>query len=250
MQDHITKPINPEHLYQTLVKHIHPSRIIERRKHQSDSGAVVPEMESPAAQTELPHIQGLDMEDGIRRAAGKVRLYRSLLGTFAQSYANFIATAEEKMEAGLSDDLSRMYHTLAGVAGNIGATGLYRQANALSHQLKDQDAEGLRRSDIRQQIDDIHSGLASLLEGIAPIAGSGTKSEVVKVLDRGQLVALLETAQRLALDNDPAAAGPVEELLRDYDTGAYREACEAIRNDLHQMEFDTAAAAIQKLLQA
>jgi hypothetical protein len=32
--------------------------------------------------------------------------------------------------------------------------------------------------------------------------------------------------------------------------GEYKDACEAICNDLHQMEFDTAIAAIQQLLQA
>jgi CheY-like chemotaxis protein/HPt (histidine-containing phosphotransfer) domain-containing protein len=250
MQDHITKPIHPEALYQALVKHIDAGRISERRKINPDSGALLSEKDQTEALGDLPEIPGLDMQDGIRRAAGKVRLYRSLLGTFSQTYGSFVATANEKAAAGEAGDLSRMYHTLAGVAGNIGATGLYRMANTLSNHLKDQTAEVLQGEETRRQIEEVHAILTGLLNGMALLAPAAEKAAALRPLDQAQMKQMLETALQLATENDPAAAGPLEELLRDYETGEYKDACEAICNDLHQMEFDTAIAAIQKLLQA
>jgi two-component system sensor histidine kinase/response regulator len=250
MQDHITKPIHPEALYQALVKHINAGRISERRKNIPESGLSLSEKDQTEALGDLPEIPGLDMQDGIRRAAGKVRLYRSLLGTFSQTYGSFVATANEKAAAGQAVDLSRMYHTLAGVAGNIGATGLYRLANTLSHHLKDQTAEGLESEETRRQMEEVHAILTGLLNGMAALAPAAEQAAALRPIDPAQMKHMLETALRLATENDPAAAGPLEDLLRDYEMGEYKNACESICNDLHQMEFDTAIVAIQQLLQA
>jgi len=113
MNDHVAKPIEPEELFQALVRWI-PAR----------------PPQAPAS-PDLREIPGLDVNLGLRRVLGKMPLYLKMLGKFVSNQRD---TAESiKMALGSGDQATaqRLAHSSKGVCGNIGASDLQKQAEAL-----------------------------------------------------------------------------------------------------------------------
>ncbi|MEB3167073.1 MAG: response regulator [Cyanobacteriota bacterium] len=126
MQDHISKPIDPQRLYDRL---LHWSG---RGGDQASTLLAAP----PPASVGLA-IEGFDTERALERVGGNVRLYQRLLTSFVHTQAD----APERLAAALAADqrteAERIVHTIKGVAANLGATALADAAACL-------DAEILR----------------------------------------------------------------------------------------------------------
>src|SRR6185295_13607827 len=89
MVDHITKPIDPRVMFQTLSRWVRPVPA---------SPAAAPRPKTAAPQDRLPQIEGLDVEAGMKRVAGNRKLYLSLLRQFADKQAD----AGQRLAAALS----------------------------------------------------------------------------------------------------------------------------------------------------
>jgi len=120
MRGHIGKPIDPGEL----------ARIVASFKPPMDAtrepGTVTPA--SPRASTELAGIDGLDIRDGLLRTRGRLELYKSLLRQFVIGFRNFAGDARRLLLAGNHGDAAALAHSLKGVAGNLGATAIAREA--------------------------------------------------------------------------------------------------------------------------
>ena len=77
MSDHVSKPIDPDHLLSTLIRWAKP-----RPQQALDSQASL-SPEKASDEVILPEIAGITLADGLKRVAGNKRLYRDLLGQFA-----------------------------------------------------------------------------------------------------------------------------------------------------------------------
>jgi polar amino acid transport system substrate-binding protein len=120
MNDHVTKPINPDELFGALLKWINPGER-EIPKHLAEKTAVEAK---PSKAPPLPQLQDIDIQTGLSRVGGNENLYRSLLVKFYKEYPDSTrqikdALAKEDMKLG-----TRLAHTVKGVAGNLGARGL------------------------------------------------------------------------------------------------------------------------------
>ena len=108
MNDHISKPINVNALFATLAKWLHaPSVAVTKEEH---------------APIEL-YIDGVDTEQGLRRAGGNLSLYAELLLRFAARQKDSL---DEIRQAVLNNDIvlaSQLTHTLKGLAANLGVEG-------------------------------------------------------------------------------------------------------------------------------
>jgi PAS domain S-box-containing protein len=125
MDDHISKPINPDELFSTLLRWI---------KAGERAGAAEP-MEKDAArdkEVELPEsIAGIEIEAGLSRVGGNRRLYRNLLLKLRTDYAYYSEMIRSALEAGDTAEARRLAHTIKGVAGNIGAVDLQEASATL-----------------------------------------------------------------------------------------------------------------------
>ena len=115
--DHITKPIDPELLYRTLMQFHRPNQVTTMVGKPANrfSQAIA-----------LPEIAGLDVADGLSRVAGNMKLYRSLLGQFVEQQADAVSAVRaglERQEFGLAE---RVIHTLKGVSWESGSEGAER----------------------------------------------------------------------------------------------------------------------------
>ncbi|MGP8251516.1 MAG: PAS domain S-box protein [Terracidiphilus sp.] len=123
MDAHITKPINPAVLLQTLAVSlkIHPGVTAPTQETRADPSAFLPACGLP----------GIDAEAGLRTVQGNSKLYRKLLSTFRNTQARFEESFRNAQNETDPRAAARLAHTLAGVAGNLGAKGVYSAAKAL-----------------------------------------------------------------------------------------------------------------------
>ena len=73
-------------------------------------------------------IDGLDVEDGLERVSGNMKLYRSLLGQFVAQQADAVFAVRAGLECQDFALVERLVHTLKGVSGNLGAKTISRLA--------------------------------------------------------------------------------------------------------------------------
>jgi two-component system sensor histidine kinase/response regulator len=107
MNDHVSKPIDPALLYETL-----------GRFHAADTAAA-PAGTAPA--DGLPEVEGLDTPEGLTRVAGNKALYLKLLRLFAEQQARVPAQVADALRTGDRALAERLAHTLKGLAGSLGA---------------------------------------------------------------------------------------------------------------------------------
>ncbi|MBF0590179.1 MAG: response regulator, partial [Magnetococcales bacterium] len=185
MDDHITKPIDPDLLFDALIKRIpHKDRgVAKQLSKRSDlgSGTVLP--------ASLP---GIDLEIGLKHVAGNQPLLRKLLMEFLEDYREIIV----HIQATLNEDpesAGRAAHTLKGVAGSIGAHGLQAAALALEMGIKENRAEALE-----ELLAALDRNLAPILQGLESLTGDEAQA-VPDAAAEGELTAVSpEDRARLA----------------------------------------------------
>lgn len=152
MQDHITKPIEPNHLY-------------ERLRHWSGRGSA-PDPAGPSAaearqrsdatsamEKALPRLNGFDQKGALRRVAGNVSLYRRLLQSLLQTQADALQRLDQALADGRQAEAALIVHTVKGVAANLGATALADAAACLDSELKRGVCPAALRQAFAEQLD-------------------------------------------------------------------------------------------------
>jgi signal transduction histidine kinase/CheY-like chemotaxis protein len=132
MNDHVSKPIDPDNLFATLLRWAKP------RPKQ----AIEPEVSPPptkVSEVVIPDIPGVNSSDGLKRVAGNRRLYRDLLAQFSAKEGNAAAQISTALEDGDLKLAERIAHTVKGVAGNIGITEVQSVAQKVEKALRDGD---------------------------------------------------------------------------------------------------------------
>jgi CheY-like chemotaxis protein len=129
MNDHISKPVDPGNLFNTLLKWIKPGE-----RALPDEPAAVDEDTSDFGL--IPDLPGIDVEGGIARVGGNARSYFKLLRKFRENQSMAIESIRAALADDRSDDAIRYAHTLKGVAGTIGAKALQEIGAKLESDLK------------------------------------------------------------------------------------------------------------------
>ncbi|WP_432737095.1 response regulator [Maridesulfovibrio sp. FT414] len=136
MNDHITKPIDPDQLMEVLSKWL-PDKVSCK--------------DCPTDLSQLPDsyqkLVGLNARAGLARVRGNCALYEKLLINFALSCdLDF-----DKMRTSIAEEdyvsAVQVAHTLKGVCGNIGADALHVGMQELELMLRNESSESLARLD-------------------------------------------------------------------------------------------------------
>ncbi|MGA7411499.1 MAG: response regulator [Bryobacteraceae bacterium] len=143
MNDHVSKPIDPDALFMTLSRWVRPKGASAKSEVSDGAarGTVAPE--SPARQVEevaIPYIEGVDVSDGLRRLAGNRRLYRSLIEQFATKQGEAAGQITTALASGDRQLAERVAHTVKGVAGNLGIKQIQTSAERLERAIRENDA--------------------------------------------------------------------------------------------------------------
>jgi CheY-like chemotaxis protein len=131
MNDHVSKPIDPDALFATLMRWTRPSQG-QLAQPQSRLAELIDEVI-------LTEIEGVDTASGLKRVAGNARLYRKLLGQFAAEQCDAGLQISAALESGEQELAERIAHTVKGVAGNIGIEGVFTAAQKLERAIRERD---------------------------------------------------------------------------------------------------------------
>ena len=132
MNDHVTKPIDPDELMGVLVQWIKPG------KRQVPSPLPVRPQQKENNE-KLPSFATLDAAEGLKRTGGKTRFYKKLLKDFHGDYCQAIPEMERDLAANNLENVRRAAHTIKSVAGNIGAMHLFETAANLELALNEEE---------------------------------------------------------------------------------------------------------------
>jgi two-component system sensor histidine kinase/response regulator len=236
MRGHVSKPIDPDLLFGTLAGYRRPDRV-----------AAVSASAGRAAQprdARVPDIAGFDVAGALRRVAGDVKLYRSLLRQFAEQQAGTDSAIREALNRQDKVTAARLAHTIKGVAGSLGATSLQEIAAELERAVG-----GYDKARIGACLPRFAVALAATIDAIgrhlmaeahsAPAADPVTIAPLLARLRRhlvdsdGQsLSTFLETRDRVAGPISEAELDDLQNLVGDFDFAAALERLDGIAQRL------------------
>lgn len=140
MNGNISKPIDPEALFETIGRWVKPQAWVLAR------GATArPDAECLSAEgTGLEDLKGIDVATGLARVSGNAGLYRSLLSKFRARYQAAGTKISTAVNGSDLEQAKRLSHTLRGVAGNIGAKDLSGASGELQQAIESGSEEKMR----------------------------------------------------------------------------------------------------------
>ena len=239
MNDHIAKPIVPQDLFSKLLKWVpHGDRPLPDGFGETRADDAGHEVQLPAA---LP---GVDLPRALMNVGGNRKLLKKLLVEFVQDHGDDLTRLQEAVKVGDLPTAQRLAHTLKGVGGTMGATGLQQRAGALETALRAgrvAELESLALA-LQSALQPVLTGLqvwaqslkAASAEGVAPSAADPKARE-----------ALMGELQRLLQEMDPDAGDRAQALAGHYPPD--HEGALALVQAAQAYEFDAALQALQAL---
>jgi len=190
MNDHVTKPIDPEQLISALVKWIKPAD-------RESSGALPePSNESRTVENVLPdELPGISIASGLSRVAGNKLLYMKLLCKFKDGQENAVEQIKTALRMGDIETAARLAHTVKGVSGNLGGNDLYQAAAQLEKAIKEGKTLDLVMPEFDSHLKVVMDGIRVVEERLTAQQQTGDSGMEVSVDKEAVRTLLQEIAQ-------------------------------------------------------
>ncbi|CBS91102.1 PAS domain S-box protein [Azospirillum lipoferum] len=257
MNDHVSKPIDPEALYAALARWLKPVRGLGNGLGggTSPGTAAAPVVAAVSAAPALPeNLPALDLAVARRNVNGNLALLRRILIDFAATHAGEAARLTAAAREERWKDLLRLSHTLKGTAATIGAMDLSALAGAVER--------GAMTSPPMLEdgiLDRLAEALALVVEGIGtlgrPAGEAATTAETPAMqlsatLPRDTLLAAQSLADQLGgllIAGDPEAGDMADGLARLLAGSPAAAAADRVNRHAGAFDFEDAAAALAEL---
>ncbi len=237
MNDHLTKPVDPDNLFKMLSKWL-----------KQDSAGNVQQQPAPQDDKEdaaLPEsLPGIDLSWGLQRVGGNRKLFRKLLGEFYERHHGDLERMQHYLHEGDTTGARRLAHTLQGVAGNIGGRAVQQQAYELEKAI-------INKQDIRLSeafcaaFTELFASLARFADN-APSAQQKTAPNRTE-LSHNQLKQLLKKLSILLEDGNPDAAGTLKKIAAGLNRSSLDEQLATLQEQIKNYDFDEAVLALKQL---
>jgi CheY-like chemotaxis protein len=278
MQDFVTKPIDPDVLWETLLRVIRPKAKVQEsieltKVSQTQPDATVSDATPPVTEANastpsvttsglakatgttskavtpvgtdrfvLPTgIPGLDSELGLRRVSGKIALYETILRKYISSQTTVIDELRSAVTQQDFELAKRLAHTTKGVSGNIGAT----EVQGIAAEIEAGLGENVDSVSILDKLTILEAALAPLLQSLAACLPQEAKAVAVTV-DVEKLAALRGQLIDFLKDDDSQAADLFEEHASLFQA-AWPEQFKSLETDLKNFDFDQALKTLEAI---
>ena len=244
----VTKPINPEALWQALLNWIKLRPGLGLRPPVDAAQSNAWDTTTTASDTTvqeldmtLAGLRGMDVLDlnlGLSHTNNNPGFYLSVLRKFMLSQANFPQGMADSITQGDTDTAERMAHTLKGLAGNLGATALQHTAGHLESALHNQVSPDL----IQKALVHTEEMLLELLDALQKVPHLVPKKKQtwhgISPTEREQAHALTEQIRNLLRADDAM----VQDLWEAHAAllHAVHARAEEVENAIANFEFETA----------
>ncbi|MFA9215839.1 MAG: response regulator [Sphingomonadaceae bacterium] len=209
MNDFIAKPVDVTQLFTTLARWVVPRH------------PVLPEPVAAPQHEGLPQIAGLRMEAALKRVGGNAKLMRKLLARFVETQSDAMQRIAIAIE---NNDLAtaiREAHTVRGLAGNIGATGMVDSASRVEQMLTLGEMPGrdAALASMGMELEQLVLRIAGALQGRATTAAVPGSAAVAVAADGANAAdgadGVDAAAAVVAVDQGPATAVDMTQLAAD-----------------------------------
>ena len=247
MNDHVTKPIDPDQLFATLMKWIQP---LERRY---ELGSRVKPEAGPNGERALPEeLPGIDIASGLKRVDGNQKLFLKLLSKFRLKHSQTVDEIRQALAEGDSNLAERLAHTVKGVSGNIGANDLHVAAHAVEMDIKKGKTDNIEGplEQLTFTLEEVLASIASLEEGgdISTPTGEKPQDEDAAVNIAEVKPMLIELAA-LIKENDMEAADRLEALRKHLGNTAVASVVTKFEKRVGQYDFESALECLTEMAQ-
>ena len=243
MNDHISKPVELEVLYETLSKWVSTAAPTITTETESDSGG----MDPSTMVFELPSIPGLDMKVALRRNDNRPDIVQRLMGTFLRSFGDLPDTLAADMLAGKIDEIHRHAHTLRSAARTIGAESLGLAADLLERAAEDKDANTRSVAASAERFAEELTGLLDALATIEQRQSSEKKPHSAVRFDRDRVIYLIDSLGPLIGEGNTKARHLLDELERLLQDTRVLQIAREIRAHVEELEDVAAGEALSSL---
>jgi PAS domain S-box-containing protein len=186
MDDHITKPIDPDDLYQAMVNWVSPGNHLPADKSEQNQ---LEYGKQKGKSCDFPyHISGVDLNDGLRRVMGNEELFLRILRDFKRDNAIFYEQVNDALNNKNIEAAHTLVHTLKGTSGQIGAGNLQEMVLELESAIKDNSEE------VNDLLVKIRDSLQDLFK------------ELEKIPDSQEEIKKIESSEIVDLENSPQFA--------------------------------------------
>ena len=196
MWDHIAKPVDPLHLYETLLRWL-----------PVPEAGIVPEPATPLATPleadqrlleRLRSVAGLNVAAGLKTLRHKLPSYMRLLEQFVRYHRHDATLLRQYADQDQWADIQRLAHSLKGVAANLGLSGISESAAALERSIREERPAPERHALLETFESALQTGMAALA-GVLPGQETVLSPEV---LDRPGLRMVLDELAALLAEDD------------------------------------------------
>jgi len=186
MNDHITKPIDPDQLFSTLLKWIKPAGERTRTPKSLPASGEPPELDKPLEsdravfdESELPEsLPGFDIAAGLARLMGNKALYHKLLLNFGANYAGVANEIRDALAVGDFEQAHSLVHNLKGLAGNLEATELLATVVKMEKLVKGQTTETASDKELNQKLADLENAHGHALGAVRAMGSTVEKKTI------------------------------------------------------------------------
>jgi CheY-like chemotaxis protein/HPt (histidine-containing phosphotransfer) domain-containing protein len=235
MNDHVSKPIDPQALFQTLQKYVDQAKV-ERRTEKRTAKAEEVKTAAPDEPAELPALDGIDVEAGLQRLMGNKKTYRRILLKFRDEFQHAARTVNDLGSEEKYREAQILVHSIKGAGANVGAEGLQKAASELEKHYKE-GGEGVPETEYAAFANELGRVIASLSSLTGPEELTLTAKDDATLLPPEVASRIAEQLREAVELGDVAELSQIASELRDQ-TGVSRRYAAEITKLAEEFDFD------------
>lgn len=232
MNAHITKPIDPDFVLETISDWIAPdSSPLENtiNKAKKDEQSI----------HKFPDLPGINVADGLKRLRGNSASYKRILLNFLNKQSDSVEIIHSLIQETNWDEATHVAHSLKGSGGNIGAEQLHKDAAALEQACRAKDSEMAKHllTTLTTSLNEVNEGLVKLNN----LENTESKTKVnAKDINCDELIESMNTLT-LLLDSDIREAQILIEKLQQQSIGStHEESINKLTSALNSFDVESA----------
>lgn len=251
MNDYVTKPLDPDLLFQALARHIPPKQNVSPA--DGTVQYVSPESREVAAPegtpSDMPQDVLLDYAKGLRRVNGNEALYRRLLNDYMRTSPAGLADFEQALLRRDAAACARLIHAAKGASGNLSLKRMQELAEQLERAVKAEDWSGAE-----QHLAAYRNVLADTACTVEAIGQKDSQQNEPRAHSGVSSLSIAEYQEKLTeldhmLATGSAGALRLAELLhRDIQAFSGEKTAEELLQQVTDYDFEAARTSVGKIL--
>jgi len=243
MNDHVAKPVEPQKLYQSLVKWLPERQTADEETPRSFAAEL--ETGEDGRLTLLNSVAGLDVAAGLKRLIGNVPQYVRLLEQFVDRHGSDPERLSDQIGFGDLEAVRQTAHALKGVAGMLGAGEVQVQALGLETAAR----EGQPEDVLLGCLASLSEALENLLKALGPVLSRSEDQGKPVEADAARAAEILDRLEPMLIAWDTGAANLFDQW-ESVLTSVMGDAAKELGRQIRDFDYDDALKTVKEARKA